>query len=119
VVSNFSTRGMPHALTENVDLLPYSMCYQLYGDETLGNKFYLRRKPLHSLLVFRRGPFWYTQQLYFHHTLRLYISHGTDSIMTRYGSGRTEIPFGPFDVGMRASPFLIQNSPIEDTPLQC
>jgi hypothetical protein len=59
-----------------------------YGAETLGNKFYVRRKTLRLLLVFCTGPFWYTQQLYFQHKLRLYISHGTDSILTRYDAFR-------------------------------
>jgi hypothetical protein len=93
--------------------------FHCYGAETLGNKFYMRREPLRSLLVFCTGPFWYTQQLYFQHTLRLYISHGTDTIMTQYDTGRTEIPFGPFDVCIWTSPFLVQDSPIEGTPHQC
>jgi hypothetical protein len=45
--------------------------------------------------------------------------NSTDSIMTRYDTGRTEIPFGPFDVCNWVSPFLIQDSPIKGTPLQC
>jgi hypothetical protein len=50
---------------------------------------------------------------------RLYISHGTDTIMTQYDTGRTEIPFGHFDVCIWVSPFLVQDSPIVGTPHQC
>jgi hypothetical protein len=89
------------------------------GAETLGNSIYVRREPLLLLPVFCTGPLWYTQQFYFQHTLRLYISHGTDTIMTQYNTGRTEIPFGPFDVCIWVSPFLVQDSPIEGTPHQC
>jgi hypothetical protein len=71
------------------------------------------------LLVSCTGPFWYTQQFYFQHTLRLFISHGTDTIMTQYDTCRTEIPFGPFDVCIWVSPILVQDSPIEGTPHQC
>jgi hypothetical protein len=39
--------------------------------------------------------------------------------MTRYDTGRTEIPFGPFDVCIWVSPFIIQNSPIDGTPRHC
>jgi hypothetical protein len=39
--------------------------------------------------------------------------------MTQSDTGRTEIPFGPFDVCIWASPFLVQYSPIEGTPHQC
>jgi hypothetical protein len=59
---------------------------------------------LRLLLVFCTVPFWYTQQLYFQHTLRPYISHGTDTIMKQYDTGRTEIPFGPFGVFIWVSP---------------
>jgi hypothetical protein len=76
-----------------------------YGAETLGNNIYVRRETLRLLLVL--GPFWYTQQLYFQHALRLYISHGTDTVMTQYDTGRTKIPFGPFDVCIWVSPFLV------------
>jgi hypothetical protein len=55
-----------------------------YGAETVGNNIYVRRETLRLLLVFCTGPFWYTQQLYFDSRLRLYISHGTDTIMTQY-----------------------------------
>jgi hypothetical protein len=48
-----------------------------------------------------------------------HISHGTDTIMTRYDTGRTEIPFGPVDVCIWVSPFLVQDSPIEGTLHQC
>jgi hypothetical protein len=65
------------------------------------------------------GPFWCTQQLYFRLTLPSHMSHGTDTIMTRYDTGRTEIPFGPFDVCIWVSPFLVQDNPIEGTPHQC
>jgi hypothetical protein len=60
-----------------------------------------------------------TQQLYLRLTLPSHISHGTDNIMTRYDTGRTEIPFGSFDVCIWVSPFLVQDSPIEGTPHQC
>jgi hypothetical protein len=39
--------------------------------------------------------------------------HGTDTIKTRYDTGRTDNIFWPFDVCIRVSPFLIQNSPIK------
>jgi hypothetical protein len=84
-----------------------------------GKIIYVRRENLRLLLVFCTGPFWYTQQLSFQHTLRLYISHGTDTIMTQYDAGRTEIPLGPLDVCIWVSPFLAQDSPIEGTPRQC
>jgi hypothetical protein len=71
------------------------------------------------LIVFCSGPFWYTQQLYFDSRFRLYISHGTDTITTQYDTGRTGIPFGPFDVCIWVSPFLVPDSPIEGTPHQC
>jgi hypothetical protein len=76
------------------------------------------RENLRLLLVFCNGPIWYTQQLYFQRTLPSHISRGTDTIMIRYGTGRTEIPFGPFDVCFWVSPFLVQDSPIEGTPHQ-
>jgi hypothetical protein len=47
------------------------------------------------------------------------MSHGIDTIMTHYETGRTEIPFGPFDVCIWASPFLVQDSPVEGTRHQC
>jgi hypothetical protein len=90
-----------------------------YGAETLRNKFYVRRETLHLFPVFCASPFWYTQQLYFQNILRRYISHGTDPIITRYDTGRTEIPFSPFDFCICVSHFLLQNSPIEGTPHQC
>jgi hypothetical protein len=65
------------------------------------------------------GTFWYTQQLYFQRALRLYISHGTDNIMTRYDTTRIEIPFGSFDVRIWVSHFLVQETLIERTPYQC
>jgi hypothetical protein len=92
---------------------------QCYDAETLGNKFYVRREFKRLLLVSCTGPFWYTQQLYFDSRFRLYISHGTDTIVTQYDTGRTEIPFRPFDVCIWVSPFLVQDSPIEGTPHQC
>jgi hypothetical protein len=90
-----------------------------YDAETLENKFYVERETLRLLIVFSRVLFWYTQQLYFQHTLLLYISHGTDTIMTQYDTGRTKISFGPFDVCIWVSPSLDQDSPIEGTPHQC
>jgi hypothetical protein len=36
---------------------------------------------LRLLIVFAWVRFWYTRQLCYQHTLRLYISHGTESIM--------------------------------------
>jgi hypothetical protein len=89
----------------------------VYDAETLGNKLYVRRETL--LFDICTVLFWYTQQLYFQHTLRLDISHGTDSIMAQYDAGRTKVPFWPFDVCTWASPFLVQDSPIEGTPHQC
>jgi hypothetical protein len=53
------------------------------------------------------------------HTRRLCISHGTDTIMTRYDTGRTKIPFGPLDVCIWVSPFLAQDSALEGTRHQC
>jgi hypothetical protein len=38
--------------------------------------------------------------------------------MTQYDTGTTEIPFGPFDVCIWVSHFLVQDSPIEGTPHQ-
>jgi hypothetical protein len=100
------------------DALEFYSAYIFYGVETLGNKFYLSRETLRLSLSLCTGTFWYTQQLYFQHTLRLYISHGTDTIMKRYATERTEIPFGPFDVCIWVSSFLIQDSPVEGTSLQ-
>jgi hypothetical protein len=90
-----------------------------YGAETLRGNSLRSIENLRLLIVFRSGPFWYTQQLYFESRFRLYISHGTDTIMTQYDTGRTELPFGPFDVCIWVSPFLVQDSPIEGTPQQC
>jgi hypothetical protein len=39
--------------------------------------------------------------------------------MTQYDIGRTEIPFGPLDVCILVSHFLVQDSSIEGTPHQC
>jgi hypothetical protein len=44
-----------------------------------------------------------------------HISHGTENILIQYDTGRTEIPFGPFDVCIWVSPFLVQGSPIKGT----
>jgi hypothetical protein len=71
------------------------------------------------LIVFCSGWFWYTEQLYFDSRIRLYISHGTDNIMTQYDTSRTEIPFGPFDVSIWVSLFLVQDSPKEGTRHHC
>jgi hypothetical protein len=90
-----------------------------YGAETLRGNVLRCTENLRFLKVFCSGPFWYTQQLYFDSRFRLYISHGTDTIMTQYDTGRTEIPFGPFDVCIWVSPFLVQDSPIGGTPHQC
>jgi hypothetical protein len=68
---------------------------------------------------FARVVFLTTQQLYFQHTLRLYIIHGTDTIMTQYDTSRIKVPFGLFDVCIWVSHFLVQDSPIEGTPHQC
>jgi hypothetical protein len=38
--------------------------------------------------------------------------------MTRYDTGSTEIPFGPFDVYFWVSLFLFQNSRIDKSPHQ-
>jgi hypothetical protein len=95
-ISGWSTRGASKSKSK------LRWCY---GAETLGNKFYVRREPLSLLLVSCTGPFWYTQQIYFLHTLRLYISRGTDNNMAQYDTGRTKIPFGPFDACIWVSPF--------------
>jgi hypothetical protein len=87
-----------------------------YGAKTLGNKFYVRTETLRLLLVFCKGPFWYTQQFYFQHTFRLYITHGTETIMTLYDSGRTEFSFGPSDVCIWVSPFS-SGTPQSKVPL--
>jgi hypothetical protein len=52
------------------------------------------------------------------HTRSLCISHGIDTIMTQYDTGRTKIPFGPLDVCIWVSPFIVQDSAIEGTPHQ-
>jgi hypothetical protein len=93
----------------------YVLCY---GAETLRGNFLRFTESLRLLIVFFSGSFWYTQQLYFNSRFRLYISRGTDTIMTQYDTGRTEIPFGPFDVCIWVSHFLVQDSRIEDTPHQ-
>jgi hypothetical protein len=103
-----ATRGI-----ENVDLPPTARATSCYGAETLRGKSLRCIENLRLLIVFCLGPFWYTQQLYFDSRFRLYISHGTDTIMTEYDTGRTKIPFGPFDVCIWVSHFLVQDSPIE------
>jgi hypothetical protein len=90
-----------------------------YGAETLRGNSLRCIESLRLLIVFCSGSFWNTQQLYFDSRFRLYISLGTDTIMKQYDTGRTEIPFGPFDVCIWGSPFLVQDSPIEGTPHQC
>jgi hypothetical protein len=90
-----------------------------YGVETLRGSFLRCIENLRLLIVFCLGPFWYTQQLYFDSRFRLYISHGTDTIMTQYDTCRTEIPFGHFDVCIWVSHFLVQDASIEGTPHQC
>jgi hypothetical protein len=90
-----------------------------YGVETLRDKFDVRVETLRVLLVICSGPFWYTQQLYYDSRFRLYRSHGTDINMTQYDIGRTEIPFGLFDVCIWVSPFLVQDSRIEGPPHRC
>jgi hypothetical protein len=90
-----------------------------YGAETLRDNSLRCIENLRLLIVFCLGLFWYTQQLYCDSRFRLYISHGTDTIMTHYDTGSTEIPFGAFDVCIWVSPFLVQDSPIEGTPNQC
>jgi hypothetical protein len=90
-----------------------------YGAETLRGNSLRCMENLRILIVFFSGPFLYDQQLYFDSRFRLYIIHGTDTIMTQYDTGRTEIPFGRFDVCIWVSPFLVQDSPIEGTPHQC
>jgi hypothetical protein len=76
-----------------------------YGSETLRGNLSTLYRNLRLLIVFCLGPFWDTQQLYFDLRFRLYISHGTDTIMTQYVTGRTEIPFGHSDVCIWVSPF--------------
>jgi hypothetical protein len=63
VVSNLSTREMPHAVTGNAYLPPTACATSCYGAETLGNNIYVRRETLRLLLVSCTGPFWHTQQL--------------------------------------------------------
>jgi hypothetical protein len=57
-----------------------------YGAETLRDSFLRWCTENEPTLIDRicSGPFWYTQQLYFDSRIRLYISHGTDTIMTQY-----------------------------------
>jgi Integrase zinc binding domain len=93
--------------------------YRYYGAETLRGNSMRWIENLRLLIVFCLGPFSYTQELYFDSRFHLYISRGTDTIMTQYDTGRTEIPFGPFDVCIWVSPVLVQDSPIEGTPHQC
>jgi hypothetical protein len=103
-------------IDEIFDRLQGAQYLSCFGAETLrGNSLRCIENP-RLLLVFCTGPFRYTQQLYIQYTLRLYISHGTDTIMTQNDTGRTEIPFGPFDVCIWMSPFLVQDSQIEGTP---
>jgi hypothetical protein len=64
------------------------------GAKTIGNKFYVRKTKLRLLQVLCTGPFWYTQQLYFQHKLRLYIIHGTETIITQYDTGRPKSHLG-------------------------
>jgi hypothetical protein len=90
-----------------------------YGAKTLRVNSLRCIENLRLLIVFCLGPFWYTQQLYFDSRFRLYIGHGNDTIMTQYDTGRTEIPFGHFDVCIWVSPFLVRDSPIEGTPHHC
>jgi hypothetical protein len=92
---------------------------ECYGAETLRGNSLRCIENICLLIVFCLGPFWYTQQLYFDSRFRLYISHGTDTIMTQYDTDRTKISFGPFDVCILVSPFLVQDSPIEGTLHQC
>jgi hypothetical protein len=109
-----ATRG-----SENADIPPTASATSCYGAETLRGIFLRYTENLRLLIVFCLGPFWYTLQLFFRLALPSHISHGTDTILTRYDTGRTEIAFGPFDVCIWVSPFLGQDSPIEGTPHQC
>jgi hypothetical protein len=69
---------------------------------------------LHLSLLFCTGPIGILRSLQRTHPSR--ISHGTDKIMTHYDTGRTEFPFGQFDVCIWVGHFLVQDSPIEGTP---
>jgi hypothetical protein len=76
--------------------------------------------PYHDILQYNNIHYTTVHlQFYFQHTHRLYVSHGTDNIMTQHDTGRTEILFGLFNICIWVSPFLVHDSPIEDTPLQC
>jgi hypothetical protein len=55
-----------------------------YGAETLKGNFLRCTENLRVMMVFCSGTFWYTQQLNFDSRFRLFISHGTDTIMTQY-----------------------------------
>jgi hypothetical protein len=64
------------------------------------------------------GPFFVHSAVLLSTHTPSHLSYGTDTVMTQYDTGRTEIPFGPFDVCIWVSPFLVQDSPIEGTPHQ-
>jgi DDE superfamily endonuclease len=59
-----------------------------YGAETHRGNFLRCIEHLRLLIVFCSGPLWYTQQFFLDSRFRLYISHGTDTIMTQYDTGR-------------------------------
>jgi hypothetical protein len=89
-----------------------------YGAETIGNKFYVRRETLRLLLVVCTVLFWvHSAALRSTHTPS-HISHGTDSIMAQYDTGRTESN-SALRYHIWVSLFLIQNYPIEGNPRQC
>jgi hypothetical protein len=107
------TRGKAAVLQIYLDVAPI-----VTGPKPSGALFYVVREPtlIYSILF---GSFWYTQQLYFRLKFPSHISHSTDTILTRYDTGRTEIPFLPFDVCIWVSPFLVHDSPIEGTSHRC
>jgi hypothetical protein len=118
VVFNLYTRGMPLAVVKTQF---YALQHVLPAvtRPKLSGVFLTLLENLHLLKVFCLGPFWYTQQLCFRLTPPSHISHSTDTILTPYDTGRTEIPFGPFNVCIWVSPFLVHDSPIEGTAHQC
>jgi hypothetical protein len=78
-------------------VLLQSMFILLRCRNTLGyfSTLYREPTPIDSILI---HFVLYTQQHYFQHTLRLYISLGAETILTQYDTGGTKVPFGPSDV---------------------
>ena len=78
---------------ENVQEAPL-FCYGAKFSEI---NFYVSLNLLHCQ-QYLHGYFFYALKLYLRRTLSFHISNETGTTMTRYDTGRTEIPFGPFDV---------------------